>query len=204
MRVLVHLFHVVAPVTLILITGVMLTAPVFAQFDQAQSDRAQSDQDAAARVLGPKWQQLSRRAGMIFAGTVLASPSQPLRSDRGVPSVEISLRIERAIAGVEPGQILTIREWTGALSSHPAMRPGEHLLLFLYPPSHLGLTSPVGGAQGQIRLDALGSAVIDQGSRSRSAAQTSLSVSPTATRDTSSRPINLTQLERAIRAARGE
>jgi len=32
------------------------------------------DQAIADRVLGPQWKQMSRRAGMIFAGTVIAAP----------------------------------------------------------------------------------------------------------------------------------
>ena len=47
-------------------------------FAEAQS----SDQVAAERVLGPRWKQLSRRAGMIFAGTVLSAATQrPADSD---------------------------------------------------------------------------------------------------------------------------
>jgi len=33
------------------------------------------------------------------------------------------------------------------------MSKGEHILIFLYPPSRLGFTSPVGGSLGQIALD---------------------------------------------------
>jgi len=39
---------------------------------------------------------------------------------------------------------------------HRAMSPGERVLIFLYPPSRLGLTSPVGGRQGQVVLNARG------------------------------------------------
>ncbi len=97
-----------------------------------------------------------------------------------VAAVPLRFRVDTAIAGVEAGQILTIYEWAGAESLHPPMRPGEHLLLFLYPRSRLGLTSPVGGAQGQILLDATGMV-----SASRP-------------------PVALVQLARAIRRARGE
>lgn len=165
---------------------------------------AQSDPSIAIRVLGPQWEQLSRRAGMIFAGTVLACPGQPLHSDHGVPSVEIKLLVDRAIVGVEPGQVLTIHEWTGALSGHPSMHPGEHLLLFLYPPSHLGLTSPVGGFQGQIRLDSRGMTMVDPSPQSHPESQTSGTIPPIATREIHFRPVTLNELERAIRAARGE
>jgi hypothetical protein len=196
MRPLLHVFPTVAFATFILITGFLLTAPAFAQSDQ-------DDRSAAARVLGPNWQQLCRHAGLIFAGTVLASPSESPRTNRGVPSVEISLRVDRAIAGVEPGEVLTIHEWTGALSSHPTMHVGERVLLFLYPPSRLGLTSPVGGARGQISLDAWGVTVSDR-PRTATDSQTSSSVSTSGMRETYSGQITITELERAIRDARGE
>jgi len=194
MRVLPHLFAATASAAIILIANFLMSVPAFAQ----------SDQSAIAGVLGPQWRELSRRAGMIFAGTVLASPSQSPRTDPGVPSVEISLRVDRAIAGVEPGQVLTIHEWTGALSSHPTMHPGEHLLLFLYPPSHLGLTSPVGGAQGQIRLDSLGLTVVDEAPRILPHRQTSQFNPPMGTPQRRSHPITVAELERAVHAARGE
>ena len=119
----------------------------------------ESDQTAAERILGPQWKRLSQRAGMVFAGTVLGDGAQTAKVDLGVPSVALRFRVDRAIAGVEPGQVLTIREWTGAQALHPPMRRGERFLLFLYVPSRLGLTSPVGGRQGQIQLDATGQAV---------------------------------------------
>jgi hypothetical protein len=39
------------------------------------------------------------------------------------------------------------------------MRGGQRLLIFLYPPSRLGLTSPVGGPLGQVVLDSRGEIV---------------------------------------------
>lgn len=140
---------------------------------------AQSEEALAEQILGPQWKQLSQRAGMIFGGTVLTAAPQP-RTDRAPSTVELSFRVDRAIAGVQSGQILTIHEWAGASSRHRPMRPGDRLLLFLYPPSRLGLTSPVGGALGQIALDASGQKVRQPA------------------------PIPLSRLERAIRAARGE
>src|SRR5208282_3874795 len=113
----------------------------------------QSDEVVAERILGPHWKQLSRRAGMIFAGTVLSTTTQTAttqhtgtgRSAGATPAIELRFRIEEAIAGVDPGQVLTIHEWTGAWTMHRPMSKGQHILIFLYPPSHLGLTSPVGG-----------------------------------------------------------
>ncbi len=145
----------------------------------------QPDQVVAERVLGPKWKQLSQHAGMIFAGTVLV-PTTQVDSNPGLaderlvtgtsagmaPVVKLSFRVDEAIAGVEQGQVFSIREWAGASSRQRPMGKGQHFLMFLYPPSRLGLTSPVDGSMGQIAL----------GTTS----------------------INVVQLARAIRGARGE
>src|ERR1700687_1902490 len=125
----------------------------------------QSDQVIAERVLGPQWKQLSRRAGMIFAGTVLTAASQTAATDRAVTAVQLSFRVDRAIAGVERGQILTIHEWAGAWSMHRPMLSGQHVLIFLYPLSRLGFTSPMGGALGQVALDPSGKIVSKSGQR---------------------------------------
>jgi hypothetical protein len=156
----------------------------------------QSDQAIAERVLGPQWKQLSRRAGMIFVGTVLTASrltaatqgvttqtvtTQPAVPDRAVPAtpaVQLTFRVDQAIAGVEQGQVLTIHEWAGAWSMHRPMSSGQHILIFLYPLSRLGFTSPVGGSLGQLALDPSGKNV--------------------------SRSVSVVQLERAIRSARNE
>jgi hypothetical protein len=115
-----------------------------------------SDQVAAERVLGPRWRQMSRSAGMIFSGTVLNVDNEPAEKETPIPLVLIRFRVDRAVAGVRAGEVLTVREWAGAWSTHRAMRSGQRWLIFLYPLSRLGLTSPLGGAQGQVVLDARG------------------------------------------------
>jgi hypothetical protein len=176
----------------------------------------QSDQAIAERVLGLRWKQLSRRAGMIFAGTVLAAPTQTVTNqtvttqtataDRAVPgttpAVQLRFRVDRAIAGVEQGQILTIHEWAGAWSMHRPMRSGQHILIFLYPPSRLGLTSPVGGPLGQVALDPSGKNVVAQKTAVATGLGNESSMRSRVPVDTGS--VSVVQLERAIRSARGE
>jgi len=184
---------------------VFIAAFVLAAFCRSSAGApGESDQAAAERVLGPRWIQLARRSGMVFVGTVLSGGTEFGKTDR-VPSVPVAspvlppsvpqsvlrFRIDRAIAGVQPGQSLTIREWAGAQMLHASMRKGEHLLLFLYPQSRLGLTSPVGGSRGQVRLDATGSYVADP---------PALVNRHPPVRS----PVTTAQLERAIRWARGE
>jgi hypothetical protein len=178
----------------------------------------QSDQVIAERVLGPQWKQLSRRAGMIFAGTVLATVTPTVTTGTGAtdrlvpgttPAVQLSFRVDKAIAGVEQGQVLTIHEWAGAWSMHRPMTRGQHILIFLYPPSRLGLTSPVGGSLGQVALDLSGNNVskdMQELDAQRPAAAIGFrnpsSPRPRATVDNGR--VSVVQLERAIRSAREE
>ena len=196
---------------------------------------APTDQAAAESVLGPRWRDLSRRAGMIFTGTVLNAGTGPgsvaatgtvatTTESAGVSSksrlggnfLELHFRIDRPIAGVKSGQILTIHEWAGAWSRQPALRSGDRVLLFLYPPSRLGLTSPVGGQQGQIRLDSTGENISRHNfaehdiakhvpSRVSNSQPSSAQSSVAAARASAvGKVIPVSQIERAIRAARGE
>jgi hypothetical protein len=96
---------------------------------------------------------------MIFSGTVLGIEAEPAQEGRPLPLIVTKIRVNFAIAGVQPGQVVTVREWSGAWSMHRAMRSGQRMLIFLYPPGRLGLTSPVGGPAGQVVLDARGEIV---------------------------------------------
>jgi len=163
------------------------------------------DQAAAESILGPQWKSFSRRSGMIFTGTALAAPVETVAIDRPVlgliSSVQVRFRVDEPIAGVERGQILTIREWAGASSTLRSMIVGEHVLLFLYPLSRFGLTSPVGGSLGQVRLDSDGRWVSKNEFRRRREVFRRSSL-PDSVSEIQS--ISAEQLARAIRAAREE
>jgi hypothetical protein len=94
---------------------------------------------------------LTSSAGYIFAGTV-----QSIRRDRpngnSVATVQINFHVDQGIRGVHTGQTLAIREWVGLWESGERYHPGERVLLFLYPPSKLGLTSPVRGPMGRFGI----------------------------------------------------
>jgi hypothetical protein len=100
--------------------------------------------------------QVARAAGTIFSGTVTAIARHPAGRGQSVETVAITFRVEEAIRGATPGQDLTISQWMGLWSSGQRYRVGEHVLLFLYPPSKLGLTSCVGGPVGRFTVDPLG------------------------------------------------
>jgi hypothetical protein len=93
------------------------------------------------------------QAGAIFAGRVISIEPVRIASSEQVASVQITFQVEQAIRGVRAGQTLSFREWAGLWSRGERYRVGERMMLFLYAPSVLGLTSPVGGAAGRFAVD---------------------------------------------------
>jgi hypothetical protein len=104
--------------------------------------------------------QLVRAAGIIFSGRVVsigqAAPSP--RPDHAFTTV--TFQIEHAMRGVSQARELTIHEWAGLSTNGPRYYVGEHVLLFLYSPGKLGLTSPVAGAMGRFAMDSRGEIVM--------------------------------------------
>jgi hypothetical protein len=99
---------------------------------------------------------LTRAAGAIFSGTVTAIARHPMVSGQTVETVAITFHVENSIRGATPGEYVTISQWIGLWSGGQRYRIGERVLLFLYPPSKLGLTSCVAGGLGRLPIDAWG------------------------------------------------
>jgi hypothetical protein len=99
---------------------------------------------------------IARAAGTIFSGTVTSIVRRPASRGQAVETVAITFHVENAIRGATPGEDLTISQWIGLWSGGQRYRVGERVLLFLYPPSKMGLTSCVAGAMGRFTIDARG------------------------------------------------
>lgn len=99
----------------------------------------------------PRIPVLQRSSGYSFAGTV-TSVARTAPQEQGVATVRITFRVDRGIQGVRTGQTLTIQEWSALWDAGQRYRPGERVLLFLYPPSRLGLTSVVGTTMGRFPI----------------------------------------------------
>jgi hypothetical protein len=99
---------------------------------------------------------IARAAGMIFSGTVTSVERKPATRGSAVETVEVTFHIDRAIRGATPGEDLTISQWIGLWTSGQRYRVGQRVLLFLYPPSKLGLTSSVAGPLGRFDVDPWG------------------------------------------------
>lgn len=105
---------------------------------------------------------MTRQSGYIFAGTVAGVERIAPQSSNGLATVQVSFRVDQAIRGVRTGQVLVVREWAGLWENGSRYRVGERLLLFLYRPSKLGLTSPVAGGLGRFAMDSNGQVVLEE------------------------------------------
>jgi hypothetical protein len=101
----------------------------------------------------PRLIQLTRKSGYMFSGTVLKVQRIGTNKNSGADSVAVTFHVDKGLRGIKTGQTLTIREWAGLWNSQERYRPGEHAFLFLYPPSRLGLTSPVNADSGRLNID---------------------------------------------------
>lgn len=155
----------------LLVISILILAPVLLR---GQSDRPRSDFAFPPRITRPTpsepgspprpvlppgtigFPQMARAAGTIFSGTVTAITRHPATGRQSVETVAITFHVERAIRGATAGEDLTIYQWIGLWSNGQRYRSGERVLLFLYPPSKLGLTSCVAGAMGRFTIDPLG------------------------------------------------
>lgn len=108
------------------------------------------------------FRQIIRASGTIFAGTVTKIETGPARGGTAIPTVAIIFRIERPLRGAVPRESFTILEWLGLWTAGQRYVLGEHVLLFLYPPSKLGLTSAVAGPMGRFNLDAAGRVLLSE------------------------------------------
>jgi len=159
---------------------------------------AQSRTTVPVRTLPPGLGEVTRRAGLIFAGRVVKIEPVRVADADHVASVRITLQVEQGVRGARAGQTLAFREWAGLWTGEERYRLGQRLMLFLYAPSSLGLTSPVGGAAGKFALDRDGKIVLTE------AQLQAIRISPNPLRINIGRRIPLRDFSRAIRRMRGE
>lgn len=110
---------------------------------------------SSTEPLPVSWRVL-RDSGRIFSGTVLQVEHRNSDSSSALATTRIVFRVDKAIRNVRRGQTVEINEWAGLWQSGERYHPGERVLLFLYPPSRLGLTSPVGNRAGRFPVNRAG------------------------------------------------
>ena len=92
----------------------------------------------------------------IFSGTVIRVEHRNSDPSNALATTRIVFHVDEAVRNVRRGQNIEINEWAGLWESGERYRPGERVLLFLYPPSRLGLTSPVAARAGRFEVDRAG------------------------------------------------
>lgn len=122
----------------------------------------------AATVVRPQnIEQLEAQSGLIFAGVCT---SRTAAIERGIPVSIYTFEVIEAVKGpVKKGGRVVVRHFGNGVPNPnggvaaiipgiPTYRVGQQVLLFLNPPSRLGLTSPVGLWQGlfSVKRDAEG------------------------------------------------
>jgi hypothetical protein len=111
--------------------------------------------------ISPWHPSLILNAGYIFSGTVKTVERLVPRTSGSVAVMQITFHVDQGLRGARTGQTLVIREWAGLWRSGDRYSPGQRVMLFLYPPSKLGLTSPMGGESGRFQVDPSGRVIIE-------------------------------------------
>jgi hypothetical protein len=130
----------------VLFLSVAVFCPLTPAVQPSRSEASKTDLTAKGTM-----RLVVRNSGYIFAGTV-QSVQRISPKGNGVATVQVTFHVNQAMRGVRAGQTLVVREWAGLWQSRERYRKGEQVLLFLYPPSKLGLTSPVGSTLGRFPI----------------------------------------------------
>lgn len=88
--------------------------------------------------------EMTRQAGKIFVGRTVGV--EPFLDEGGLPSTYLRFRVITGLKGTRNGEGVFVKIYGTEASSR--FRIGTDTLLFLYPESSLGFTSPVGAGQG--------------------------------------------------------
>lgn len=120
---------------------------------------AQTNENRPVRV-SSDLRQIMRQAGMIFAGRVVSIQPVRLAGSDQIVSVRVSVQVEQGVREARTGERLSFSEWAGLWSTGERYRVGQRLMLFLYPRSTIGLTSPVGGSAGRMVIDKSGQVLL--------------------------------------------
>ncbi len=124
----------------------------------------------ATMVLPLTTNQMADQSERIFVGRCLGVASE--LDEYQIPSTYVRLEVIRDVKGTEPGEQILIKQFgtdrkpLDVREGESAIVPtktfslpgrsfeiGREYLLYLYPESSLGFTSPVGGGQGKLEVD---------------------------------------------------
>jgi hypothetical protein len=96
-------------------------------------------------------EKLNGSAGMVFSGTVTQIERATIAD--GKPAfVRVRFRVDQAVRGCNAGDTVTVDEWAELWIRGDRYRKGQRVLIFVYPPSQTGFSSPVAGDVGTFTI----------------------------------------------------
>ncbi len=114
----------------------------------------------SAQVLPVSLRDMVERAGIIVSGRVVSVRQGSHPEYPHVAVTYVTVEVEESFKGLSPDRRqFTFMQFGGQdltrVPELPSYHRGERIILFLYPESRYGFTSPVGGIQGKlsVRLD---------------------------------------------------
>jgi hypothetical protein len=103
----------------------------------------------------PSLNSLNQSAGIIFSGTV--TQIEKVDAQDATPAiVRVQFRVDQAVRGCKAGEAVILDEWAELWIRSDRYRKGQKVVIFLYPPSGAGFSSPVAGDVGAIHIGADG------------------------------------------------
>lgn len=100
-------------------------------------------------------EEITSFSGKIFSGECISSEYIENDPESNLPVVKYSFKVLDGIKDVKDGEIISFKQWD-ATTNKAGYLEGERYVLFLYPESELGLTSPVGFLQGKFDIEQKG------------------------------------------------
>jgi len=107
-----------------------------------------SSHSKSMTVLPMSLDQMAQDSGKIIHGKVIGVREE-IHEALGIPVSVISVQTEECLKGDATGQV-QFRQVKGM--GLPVYRQGDEIVIFLYPESKVGVTSPVGGDQGLFKV----------------------------------------------------
>lgn len=101
-------------------------------------------------------EEITNSAGLIFSGVCTDKEEIENDPESNLPVYKYTFQVIEAIKGLDPSEKeVTFKQWKPTVKG-AGYDIGEKYILFLYPKSNLGLTSPVGYLQGQFEIETSG------------------------------------------------
>ena len=96
-------------------------------------------------------EEITESAGTIFSGIPIKIEKFDKDPISGLPVVKYTFKITEGIKGVKNKKTISFKQWA-TVARESNYIEGQKYLLFLYPDSKKGLTSPVGYLQGHFEV----------------------------------------------------